>query len=220
MSNGGHLFERFGKTIPKGTVLFREGDLGQEMYIIQSGRVKISKKVRNIEKTLSVIGKGEFFGEMAILNDKPRSATAELIEDSEILVIDRNTFETMIRGNAEIALRIIKKLAQRLQEADNQIENLMIKDNTSRVVNLLAKIAKDKGIDTIMGGVVIDNTTDDLASMLGMATEDVEKIIDKIAKSRIIDRKEGRIIITNREQLTQFMKYLEMRDMFGDMGEA
>jgi CRP-like cAMP-binding protein len=126
----------------------------------------------------------------------------------------------MIRGNAEIALRIIKKLSQRLQEADNQIENLMIKDNTSRLVNLLAKIAKDKGIDTVMGGVVIDNTTDDIASMLGITTEDVEKIIDKIAKSRIIDRKEGRIIITNREQLTQFMKYLEMKDMFGDMGEA
>ncbi|MBI5181659.1 MAG: Crp/Fnr family transcriptional regulator [Nitrospirae bacterium] len=220
MSNGGHLFERFGKTIPKGTVLFREGDLGQEMYIIQGGKVKISKRVRNIEKTLSIIGKGEFFGEMAILNDKPRSATGEVIEDSEILVIDRNTFETMIKGNAEIALRIIKKLAQRLQEADNQIENLMIKDNTSRVVNLLAKIAKDKGIDTVMGGVVIDNTTEDMASMLGMAREQVDKILEKIVKSRIVDIKQGRIIVTNREQLNQFMKYLEMRDVFGDVGET
>jgi CRP-like cAMP-binding protein len=220
MSNGGHLFERFGKTIPRGTVLFREGDIGQEMYIIQSGKVKISKRVRNIEKTLSIIGKGEFFGEMAILNDKPRSATGEVIEDSEILVIDRNTFETMIKGNAEIALRIIKKLAQRLQEADNQIENLLLKDNTSRVVNLLAKIAKDKGIDTVMGGVVIDNTTEDMASMLGMAREQVDKILEKIAKSRIIDIKQGRIIVTNREQLTQFMKYLEMRDVFGDIGET
>lgn len=220
MSSSSPLFERFGKTIPKGTVLFREGDIGQEMYIIQIGRVKISKKVRNIEKTLSVIGKGEFFGEMAILNDKPRSATAEVIEDSEILVIDRNTFETMIKGNTEIALRIIKKLAQRLQEADNQIENLLIKDNTSRLVNLLAKIAKDKGIDTVMGGVVIDTTTEDMASMLGMAKEQVDKVIEKIAKSKIIDIKQGRIIVTNREQLNQFMKYLEMKDMFGDMGEA
>ncbi len=214
------LFEKFGKIIPKGTVLFREGDIGQEMYIIQSGRVKISKTVRNIEKTLSVIGKGEFFGEMAILNDKPRSATAEVVDDSEILVIDRNTFETMIKGNTEIALRIIKKLSQRLQEADNQIENLLIKDNTSRLVNLLAKIAKDKGIDTVMGGIVIDTTAEDMASMLGMAREQVDKVIEKIAKSRIIDIKQGRIIVTNREQLNQFMKYLEMKDMFGDMGEA
>ncbi len=214
------LFEKFGKIIPKGTVLFREGDIGQEMYIIQSGRVKISKTVRNIEKTLSVIGKGEFFGEMAILNDKPRSATAEIVDDSEILVIDRNTFETMIKGNTEIALRIIKKLSQRLQEADNQIENLLIKDNTSRLVNLLAKIAKDKGIDTVMGGIVIDTTAEDMASMLGMAREQVDKVIEKIAKSRIIDIKQGRIIVTNREQLNQFMKYLEMKDMFGDMAEA
>src|SRR4030067_412079 len=214
------LFEKFGKIIPKGTVLFREGDIGQEMYIIQSGRVKISKTVRNIEKTLSVIGKGEFFGEMAILNDKPRSATAEIVDDSEILVSDRNTFETMIKGNTEIALRIIKKLSQRLQEADNQIENLLIKDNTSRLVNLLAKIAKDKGIDTVMGGIVIDTTAEEMASMLGMAREQVDKVIEKIAKSRIIDIKQGRIIVTNREQLNQFMKYLEMKDMFGDMAEA
>jgi uncharacterized protein (DUF1499 family) len=59
-----------------------------------------------------------------------------------------------------------------------------------------------------------------MASMLGMAREQVDKVIEKIAKSKIIDIKQGRIIVTNREQLNQFMKYLEMKDMFGDMGEA
>ena len=142
MGSESQLFQRFGRVVPSGTLLFHENDPGEEMFIIQTGKVKISKKVRNVEKTLVVLGKGEFFGEMAILNDRPRSATAEVVEDSEILVIDRKTFETMIRGNAEIALRIIKKLSARLQEADNQIENLMIRDNTSRIVDLLAKLAR------------------------------------------------------------------------------
>jgi len=91
------LFEKYGEIIPKGTVLFYEGDPGQEMYIIQAGKVRISKRVRNVEKTLVILGKGEFFGEMAILNNRPRSATATVIEDCKILIFDRETFETMIK---------------------------------------------------------------------------------------------------------------------------
>src|SRR5574337_1045094 len=93
------LFSRFGKKIPIGTVLFHEGDKGEEMFIIQSGRVKISKRIRGVEKTLATLEKGEFFGEMAILNDKPRSASAETIEECDRLVIDRKTFDARIRGN-------------------------------------------------------------------------------------------------------------------------
>src|SRR5512143_1154973 len=138
------LFSRFGKKIPPGTVLFQEGDKGEEMYIIQSGRVKISKRIRGVEKTLATLEKGEFFGEMAILNDQPRSASAETIEECEMLVIDRKTFDALIRGNVEIAVRFIKRLADRLREANDQMEALMIKDNTSRLVSILAKHVKEK----------------------------------------------------------------------------
>ena len=72
MSNSDELFSKFGREYKKGTVLFHEGDLSREMYIINEGKVKISKRVRNIEKTLVVLGTGEFFGEMATLNNNPR----------------------------------------------------------------------------------------------------------------------------------------------------
>ena len=81
------MFAKFGKHFTTGTVLFREGDRGEEMFILQSGKVKISKKIRGVEKTLATLEKGEFFGEMAILNDKPRSASAETIEDCDMLGI-------------------------------------------------------------------------------------------------------------------------------------
>lgn len=215
MGSESQLFQRFGRVVPSGTLLFHENDPGEEMFIIQTGKVKISKKVRNIEKTLVVLGKGEFFGEMAILNDKPRSATAEVVEDSEILVIDRKTFETMIRGNAEIALRIIKKLSARLQEADNQIENLMIRDNTSRIVDLLAKLARDAGKRTGRG-VELDYTFDDLAGMVGLGREQVVGILDKLVKIQVIELSGGAIVISNKEQLDRFMRYMEMREMFGE----
>lgn len=215
MGSESQLFQRFGRVVPSGTILFHENDPGEEMFIIQTGKVKIGKKVRNVEKTLVVLGKGEFFGEMAILNDKPRSATAEVLEDSEILVIDRKTFETMIRGNAEIALRIIKKLSARLQEADNQIENLMIRDNTSRIVDLLAKLARDAGKHTGRG-VELDYTFDDLAGMVGLGREQVVGILDKLVKIQVIELSGGAIVISNKEQLDRFMRYMEMREMFGE----
>src|SRR5512136_3075374 len=110
------LFERFGREFPAGTVLFREGEPGREMYVIQEGKVNISKRAGEIEKLLSALGPGEFFGEMSILSGAPRSATATCAQDSRLLVIDARTFESMVRGSAEIAVRLIKKLAERLRD--------------------------------------------------------------------------------------------------------
>src|SRR6266542_4064980 len=112
------LFQRFGKEFPLGTVLFREGEPGKEMYVVQQGRITISKTVGEVEKILASLGPGEFVGEMSILNNKPRSATGTCAEPSKLLVIDAKTFEAMIRGNAEIAIRMIKKLSDRLAEAN------------------------------------------------------------------------------------------------------
>src|ERR671934_349281 len=108
------LFQRFGKEFPKGHVLFREGDPGKEMYVLQSGKVAISKRVRDVEKVLATLGPGEFFGEMAIISNKPRNATATVSQDARLLIIDPKTFEGMIRSNGEISVRMIKKLADRL----------------------------------------------------------------------------------------------------------
>jgi len=207
------LFERFGKEVPKGTILFRENDPGQEMYIIQTGKVRISKKVREIEKTLAIMGKGDFFGEMSILNNKPRSATAEIIEDARLLLIDPQTFETMIRNNAEIALRIIKNLSARLQEADHQIENLLLRDNTSRLVNTLAKIASEKGEKT-PHGIRIHFRPEDLASIAGVPLPQVEEITGKLVNSNILRVDEGQLVIADQNLLDKFLRYLEMKEQF------
>jgi len=210
------LFARFGKEVPKGTILFRENEPGQEMYIIQSGSVRISKKVRDIEKTLTILGKGEFFGEMSILNDKPRSATAEVIEDAKLLVIDPQTFETMIRNNAEIALRIIKHLSARLQGADNQIENLLLRDNTSRLVNTLAKIASERGEKTAQG-IRIHFRPEELAGIAGIPFNQVEEITKKLVNSRILRIEEGQLVIASQELLDRCLRYLEMKEQFDQL---
>src|SRR5207245_262684 len=108
------LFARFGREYRAGDVLFREGESGEGMFVIQSGAVRISKGVGGHDKVLAVLGPGEFLGEMAILNGKPRTATATVVEATRCLVIEAKTLESMVARNAEIAMRLIKKLAKRL----------------------------------------------------------------------------------------------------------
>src|ERR1700733_7423365 len=112
------LFQRFGREFRAGDVLFREGERGEEMYVIQSGIVQILKKVGHLDRPLATLGRGEFVGEMALLNDRPRTATAVVLEDARCLLIDAATLEQMIANSSEIALRLVKKLARRLDSAD------------------------------------------------------------------------------------------------------
>jgi|SRR5208283_585008 len=206
------LYSRFGKKISANTVLFHEGDQGEDMYIIQSGKVKISKRIRGVEKTLATLEKGEFFGEMAILNDKPRSATAETIEDCEMLSIDRKTFDTLIRGNAEIAVRFIKRLADRLRETNEQMEALMIKDNTSRVVSIIAKHVKEqkKSGEFFM-------TIDGLAGLAGIEASQVKIILEKLASVRILELSGDKVHIKSHDQMERLLRYLEMREIFSEI---
>src|SRR5512144_2302711 len=100
---GDPLLERLGRRVPAGLVLFREGDPGREMYVVHSGRVELTRRMGDRDAHLAFVPPGEFFGEMAILNNRPRSATATVVEDAWLLVIDARTFEAMIRAKAEIA---------------------------------------------------------------------------------------------------------------------
>jgi CRP-like cAMP-binding protein len=118
-------FAKFLTHFEPGHVLFQEGDEGEDMYIIQSGRVAIKKRVKDGETTLAVLEKGDFFGEMAILERQPRSASAEMIEAGDVIVIRGEVFGDMIKANPEIAVRMLRKYSIRLRETNRQLEQVM-----------------------------------------------------------------------------------------------
>jgi CRP-like cAMP-binding protein len=126
MKNGEQLFWKFGKSFPKGTVLFREGDLGRDMFIVQQGKVKVKKKVGCTEEVLAELSAGEFFGEMALLVGQDRSATVEVIEDSKLLVISPETFTSLLKSDIEIGLKMLKKMAARLRALDEHLETALL----------------------------------------------------------------------------------------------
>jgi CRP-like cAMP-binding protein len=110
---------QFTREVKAGEVIFHEGDLGTEMFIVHEGRVEISKQVEGGEsKPLAVFEKGDFFGEMALLEDLPRTATARALSAATLLSINGSTFDQMLRANPEIAVRMMRKLSRRLRETD------------------------------------------------------------------------------------------------------
>jgi CRP-like cAMP-binding protein len=120
-----------GKKTPAGYILdlregdfvFREGELGTEMYIIHEGKVEILSGAEGSEQLLSVLEKGDFFGEMSILEDLPRGASARAVTDVKLLQINGSTFDQLLRNNPEIAVRMMRKLARRLRETDELLRS-------------------------------------------------------------------------------------------------
>jgi CRP-like cAMP-binding protein len=108
-----------------GDFIFREGDLGTEMFIIHEGRVEILQRVANEDKPLAVFEKGDFFGEMSILEDLPRTAAARALTDVKLLQINGSTFSQMLRDNPEIAVRMMRKLSRRLRETDRLLREAL-----------------------------------------------------------------------------------------------
>lgn len=210
------LFQRFGKEIPKGTVLVREGEAGKEMFVIQSGKIAISKKVRDVEKVLAVLGPGEFFGEMAIISNKPRNATATVEEEARVLVIDPRTFEAMIRGNSEIAVRMIKKLADRLSEADALVENLLLADPNSRVVQYILNQCETRGRGG-EDGVEIDVQVRDLPRELAVGEPAIRFLLSRLERAGLIEVAGDRLTVRDTARLFDFLRFLEMKWKFGDL---
>ena len=122
------MLQRFSRAYAPGAVICQEGEEGEEMYIIQKGKVKVSKRFGGRTHVVSVLEKGDFFGEMAIVNRIRRTATVTAIDDVELLVFDREGLQNMIARNALIALSIIDKLCRRLQNAHLKIQHLVKRD--------------------------------------------------------------------------------------------
>lgn len=222
------LVERFGKFFPAGTILFREGEPGAEMYVIHSGKVRLSRRLKGRDTTVAILPPGEFFGEMALVNQRPRSATATCEEDSWLLVIDGRTFGAMIQNRSEIAVRMIKSLAARLDQANLQIELLLLKDANHRVVQCLRRLAEDTEGDPATsashdpaGAVFIPISLAALAGRVALPEEQVAEILRRLADARLVLPAEAAgyeaegFVVPEVGRLVDFLEFLEMKERFG-----
>jgi CRP/FNR family transcriptional regulator, cyclic AMP receptor protein len=208
------LFARFGREYQAGEVLFREGESGDVMFVIQAGSVRITKEVGGESKILAVLGPGEFLGEMAILNGKPRTATATVVENTRCLVIEAKTLESMVARNAEIALRLIKKLAKRLDSADTLIEILMHRDPKARVMLALSRHADAFGEPTY-DGIRIRTSAEEIAREVGVELTVATDVMTRLKRLRLASEEPGAIVVADVGRLQDFLEFLEMPQKFG-----
>jgi Cyclic nucleotide-binding domain/FHA domain len=113
-----------------GDYIFREGDLGTEMYIIHEGKIEILNDVGGKDTVLAVLEKGDFFGEMSVLEDMPRAASARALSETRLLQINGSTFDQMLRDTPEIAVRMMRKLSRRLRETDELLRGTTLFKNS------------------------------------------------------------------------------------------
>jgi len=118
----GDLLQRV--TLPPNARIFQAGEVGDAMYLVESGRVRIYAEENRTTRTIKEMGLGEFFGEMALVDYKPRSASAETLEVTTLLVITKENFHTMVLNNPNVALLLIQVLSERLRALTAEVERL------------------------------------------------------------------------------------------------
>jgi len=207
------LIKDFGLNVNQDEYVFRQGDHSKIMYIIQEGRVKIFREAWGMKKTLSILGQGDFFGEMAMLNNRPRSASVVALENVKLLAFDRPAFENLVSSNFGVALRIIHTLAARLYESDSIIENLLYIDPPSKVINTLIQTAYDEGIET-KDGYLVRTSPERLADKSGVVINTLREILSELVDDDVVELGKEAVIIPDVGKLKRLLKFLELKDEF------
>ncbi|HEX7023395.1 MAG TPA: Crp/Fnr family transcriptional regulator [Gemmatimonadales bacterium] len=133
---------------PKGSLILTQGDEGEALFLIRSGQVKVTIVAEDgREVILSVLGPGSFFGEMALIDDEPRSAHVFAMQESVLLVLRREDFRARLARSPELAIALLREISRRLRRADDTITSLMLLDVSGRVAHLLLELAREEGGD-------------------------------------------------------------------------
>jgi len=194
------LFKKYGQVLEAGKTLFKEGDIGNTMYIIQKGKIKITKRIGDVDKILTVLQKGDFFGEMAIITQAPRTATATAVDDCELLCFNREGFISMISKNSNIAMNIIEKLCLRLEKADNQIRDLTKRDTKSLVISVLNDLRKTtRGTGTSLKTTRMNyfDAVRLIAGQIGATQKEVEDELERLSTTGLLKIGGNNLEITN-----------------------
>ncbi len=185
----------------KDNMLLIEEEIGSTMFIILDGRVKISRiSDDGREVILSILGEGDFFGEMSILDGETRSANVVTLEDSNILVIRREDFLQMLHDYPQIAINLLKELAHRLRRSDAQIKSLSLQNATGKVASTLLRIADDSG-KIHLGQVEIPKLPpqQDLANMAGTSRETISRVIKSLSEQGYLKKIGSKLLILDYE---------------------
>lgn len=199
------LFEKYGMTVDEGKVFFSEGEEGEHMFIIQEGSVRITKNIDGREHTLAVLGKGDFFGEMAIVTRTKRTASAKAASTVKLLRFDREGFLNMVEKNARIALNVIDKLCRRLQQANMQIQHL-VRRNERGLIALNLHYTFSEGTARAEG-VEYAKLLRELSLNLEFPQEKIQKYIAELREKHILKLQNDKLELMDAGRLAEIAEH-------------
>jgi CRP-like cAMP-binding protein len=183
---------------PRNSVILFEDDPGDALYIVSSGQVKvvlIGEDGREV--ILSVLGDGDFFGEMSLIDDEPRSAHVIAMKDSTLLVLRRDDFQAQLQAHPPIALTLLRELVRRLRRADEKIGGLVLLDVNGRVARLLLELAEEAGGQRVTRKL----THHTIAQMIGSSRETVSRAMRELVDRGCIEVSRKDITIRDADAL-------------------
>lgn len=180
-----------------GQMVFAKEDLGNNFFIVKSGRIKIFTAIGGKKKTFAYLKKGDFFGEMSLLGGKVRSASAQATEESELFVVSKKNFKRLILENPEFSLKLLHTLADRLHKANKEVESMLFHNILGRLAEAILELSKDKHTKPVR--MAIDQN--ELAQYLGTTRVPVCRAINTLKRGGVIDYRRGELVILNQARL-------------------
>lgn len=189
----------------KDEVVFHEDESGDVFCLIREGRVKVTMvSPEGKEIILSMLGPGDFFGEMSLLDDEPRSATVMATENLELLIIWRSDFVQLLQENFSITRKVLAELSRRLRTASGRIESLATMDVYGRLARFLLDLAVNGGKELEDGYVAVTRPTHQaIANTIGTSRETVSRLIHDLMRQDLLIS-EGKTIYLRRSAIEQF----------------
>lgn len=172
------------RSYPAHVVLINEGDETDSLYVIQQGKVKVYVSDENgKEATLNILGDGEYFGELALVDDSPRSASVMTMEPTKVTVISKADFKSCLAKNPEMAYSLIQAMSRRVRALTENIKSLALMDVYGRIAHTLIEMSVEKD-----GKLVVEQklTHQEIANMVGSSREMVSRILKDLSKGGYI----------------------------------
>jgi len=197
------LADKFGVRLSRGATVFRQGDPGGSMYVIRAGKVRVLKNAQGRKRVVTTLGPGDFFGEMAVVPGRPRTATIEVLEDVELLRVPADKLQEMVSGTGEVAIRLIRHLAERLENANRFIDLLLEDDITARVI-----LELQETLEHAEGAAAPDITDKDIALKLGIDKNEVRSALRRLTRVGVLEVSSGFVLIKDTVRLGEFLEFI------------
>lgn len=201
------LLARHGRRFTQGQALFREGEPATEAFLLHEGRVRLLKRVRLVERSLTVLRPGDLFGEGALLDGVPRSSTALALSGGVAVALDASAMRGVVERFPLLAERIVTQLVRRLREAEDQIEVLLVRDTQSKVITALLKMIRNAS-----GAAELAMSPVELSSRVGLDVDTVRRAVQRLRDQDYLRIRGDRIEVPDVDALRRLYALLGSKE--------